>query len=209
MQHNGRDVKRTRDRKGYDEVLVQHSDQELIARCREGDVEAFGLIYERYERPVYRFAYHMLGDPDEADDIKQDTFVKAYRTLPGFRGDCSLLTWLLKVTGNLCRDRRKSQSRRGEMELLPEFEATLSDHSEYGSDPATLMERKYMRSAVHRVLGGLPAAQRELIVLRDIEGLSYQQIAEILGCSVASIKLRLFRARRGFKDRMESLLKAR
>lgn len=172
-------------------------------------MEAFGQIYERYERPVYRFAYHMLGNSDEADDVKQDTFVKAYRTLPGFRGDCSLLTWLLKVTGNLCRDRMKSQSRRGEMELLPEMEATIFDTSEYGTDPATTLERKYMRSAVHRVLGGLPEAQRELIVLRDIEGMSYQQIAEILGCSVASIKLRLFRARRGFKDRMESLLKAR
>ena len=190
-------------------MLVQFSDQELVARCRRGEVEAFEELYARYERPVYRFVYHMLRNADDADDVKQDTFVKAYRTLPGFRGECSLQTWLLKIAGNLCRDRIKSQSRRGEMELLPEYEGSLPDRSSFGSDPAHQMERKFMQGAVHRVLGGLPQPQRELIVLRDLEGLSYQQIAEVLGCSVASVKLRLFRARRGFKDRMESLLKAR
>lgn len=194
----------------YDgEFSVQVTDKELVARCREGDPVAFGMVYERYERAVYRFAYHMLGDPDEADDIKQDTFVKAFRTIPGFRGDCSLLTWLLKVTGNLCRDKRKSQARRGETAILPELEATLYDTSERGSDPARQAERRFMRQSVHRVLGGLPEPQRELIVLRDLEGLSYQEIADVLGCSVASVKLRLFRARRSFKDRMESLLKSK
>lgn len=190
-------------------MLVQQSDQELIARCRLGDREAFGMIYARYERPVYRFAYHMLGDPDEADDIKQDTFVKAFRTLPGFREECSLLTWLLKVASNLCRDKHKTQTRRGETALLPEMEVSLYDSSELGQDPADALERKYLRQTVHKILGGLPESQRELIVLRDLEGMSYQQIADVLGCSVASVKLRLFRARRGFKDRLESLLKTR
>ena len=190
-------------------LLQQQTDQELIARCQGGDLEAFGQIYARYERPVYRYVYHMIGNADEAEDIKQDTFVKAHRTLPGFRGDCSLLTWLLKVAGNLCRDRIKSQNRRGEVGLVPEMEALLTDNSAEGADPAQILERKYMQSSVHKVLGGLPEPQRRLVVLRDLEGLSYQQIADVLGCSVASVKLRLFRARRSFKDRMESILKAR
>lgn len=188
---------------------MQISDQELIIRCREGDVEAFGWLYGRHERTVYRFIYHMLGDPDEADDIKQDTFVKAYRSLPQFRGDCSLLTWLLKVAANLCRDRIKSRSRRGEVSLAPEIEAELRDSTELGMDPAIQIERKDLFATAYRVLAALPETQRELIVLRDIDGLSYQQISEVIGCSVASVKLRLFRARRGFKDRMESLLKVR
>lgn len=188
---------------------MQLSDQELIARCQRGDLDAFGQIYERYERIVYRFAYHMLGDPDDADDVKQDTFLKAYRTLPGFRGDCSLTTWLLKVAGNLCRDRHKTRTRRGETPLIPEIEASLPDLSDLGGDPARLLERKDLHTTLYRVLCGLPDAQRELIVLRDVEGMSYQQIAEIMHCSLPSVKLRLFRARRGFKDRMESLLKAR
>ncbi len=188
------------------EVLVQIPDQELIARCQRGDLDAFGQIYARYERAVYRYVYHMLGDPDDADDVKQDTFVKAYRTLPGFRGDCSLLTWLLKVAGNLCRDRHKTRTRRGEMALLPEIAAELPDPGDLGADPAVLLERKDLHQTLYRVLAGLPDGQRELIVLRDVQGLSYQQIADVLGCSVASVKLRLFRARRGFRDRMESLL---
>jgi RNA polymerase sigma-70 factor (ECF subfamily) len=188
---------------------VQLSDQELIERCRQGDIDAFGQVYARYERTVYRFAYHMLGHPDDADDIKQDTFVKVYRSLPNFRGQCGLLTWLLKVAANLCRDRLKSQSRRGEVRLVTEMELDLRDHGEMGADPALLLERKDLHATVYRVLLALPESQRELIVLRDVEGLSYQQIADVLGCSTASIKLRLFRARKGFKDRMESILKVR
>jgi RNA polymerase sigma-70 factor (ECF subfamily) len=190
-------------------VLVQLSDQELLASCRAGDVEAFGQIYARYERPVYRYAYRMLGDADDADDIKQETFLKAYRALPTFRGDCSLLTWLLKIASNLCRDRIKSRSRRSEVELAPEVEADLTATGDFGADPAHLLEKKDLLQTANRVLTGLPDMQREMIVLRDVEGLSYQQIAELQGCSVASVKLRLFRARRGFKDRMESLLKLR
>ncbi len=190
-------------------MLLQSDERELIRRCQLGDRDAFGALFDRYERPVYRYAYHILGDPDEADDIKQDTFVKAYRTLPGFRGECSLLTWLLKVAGNLCRDKIKSRSRRSETGLVPEIEATLFDRGSYGADPALEMERKETTTAVHRVLNGLPQPQREIIVLRDLQGLSYQEIAQVLECSVASVKLRLFRARRGFKDRFESLTNTR
>lgn len=190
-------------------MLLQSDERELIRRCQLGDREAFGALYDRYERPVYRYAYHILGDPDEADDVKQDAFVKAFRTLPGFRGECSLLTWLLKITGNLCRDKIKSRSRRSETGLVPELEATLFDRGSYGADPAIETERKETVSTVHRVLSGLPQAQRELIALRDLQGLSYQEIAHILNCSVASVKLRLFRARRGFKDRFESLTDTR
>ncbi len=195
--------------KGTHTVLVQHSDEEVVARCRSGDLEAFGLLYARYARQVYRFSYHMLGDADEADDIKQDTFLKAYQALHGFRGDCGLQTWLLKIAGNLCRDRLKSRARRGEIELIPEIADNLHDPVGIGTDPAAALERKHLQDTVHRVLGGLPEAQRVLIILRDIEGLNYQQIATVLGCSVSSVKLRLFRARRGFKERMESILKAR
>ncbi len=196
-------------RKEHGVALVQQDDWELITRCRQGDLEAFGQIYARYARPVYRYAYHMLGDPDDADDLKQDAFVKAQRTLAGFRGDCSLQTWLLKIVGNLCRDRLKSRLRRGEVAWKPEMENDLRDARDGGGDPAALVERKDLHATVYGVLIGLPPAQRELIVLRDIEGLSYQQIADVLGCSVASVKLRLFRARRGFKERALSRLQLR
>jgi RNA polymerase sigma-70 factor (ECF subfamily) len=172
-------------------------------------MEAFGLLYERYERLVYRYVFHMLGDPDDADDAKQETFLKAYRSLGSFRGECSVATWLLKIAGNLCRDRIKKRIRRGEVELLPDIDVGSRSPGLLGEDPAAIVERRDLNDMVARVLVGLPAHQRELIVLRDVQQLSYQQIADVLGCSVASVKLRLFRARRGFKDRVESLLKVR
>lgn len=184
--------------------MAQLSEQELIARCMNGDLEAFGRLFERYELSIYRYAYHMMGDPDEADDIKQDTFVKAYRALPGFRGECAILTWLLKVAGNLCRDRHKMRSRRQEAPLA-EIEFDIPASGENDGDPLRLLEREDLRASVQRVLQGMPKHRRELMVLRDLEGLSYQQIAEVLNCSVAGVKLRLFRARRNFKERMEAL----
>jgi len=95
------------------------------------------------------------------------------------------------------------------MPLVTDHYLDRPDYSDRGEDPAALLERKDLHTTLYRVLSALPDAQRELIVLRDLEGLSYQQIAEIVGCSVASVKLRLFRARRGFRDRMESVLQLR
>jgi len=191
-------------------VLTEREDQkrlserELVTRCLNGDMEAFGALFERYERSIYRYAYHLLGDRDEADDVKQDTFVKAYRALPGFRGECALQTWLLKIAGNLCRDRHKLRARRQEVALIPEIECDLPSSGEHDGDPVRLLERKDLCATVQRVLAGMPEHRRELIVLRDLEGLSYPEIAQALNCSVAGVKLRLFRARRNFKDRIDA-----
>ncbi len=189
-------------------MVANLTDQELLLRCRSGDLDAFGEIYTRYSRVVYRYAVRMLSDPDDADDVMQDTFVKAFRTLPGFRGDCSLLTWLLKITGNLCRDRYKMRTRRGDTVWLDQI-GDLPDLSEHGADPADILERKDLKASVHRVLNAMPPAQKELIILRDFEGLSYQQIADIQETTLASVKLRLFRARKTLRDRMESLFRMR
>ncbi len=191
------------------EKLLPKIEQGLLTRCQMGDMEAFGELYERYARAVFRYAYHMIGDVEEANDIMQDTFVKAHRNLAGFRGDCSLQTWLMKVAGNLCLDRVKRTNRRGDVALNSEYFPDLPDLSSRGEDPADKMERQDLHSMLYRVLDALPPAQRELIVLRDIQELSYMQIAERLSCSVASVKLRLFRARRSFKDRMQALLAER
>ena len=181
------------------------TEQELISRSRSGDLEAFGRLFERYERSIHRYAFHMMGNSDEADDVKQDTFIKAYRALPGFRGDCTLQTWLLKVAGNLCRDRHKQRSRRSEVPLTPETDFDLPIASACDSDPVRMLERKDLHALVWRVLLGMPGHRRELIVLRDLEELSYQQIAELLNCSAASVKLSLFRARRDFRERVNSI----
>lgn len=191
------------------EETVQSSDEALVARCCAGDLDAFGQLYARYERQVFRYAYHLLGNRDDADDIKQETFLKAYHAMPRFRYECSLLTWLLKIGGNLCRDRLKSRARRSEVSLdLPETERRLQDDS-LSLDPVAVVERKQTAEIVFRALQGMPEAQRDIILLHEIEGMSYQEMAEVMDCSIASIKIKLFRARRRFKERVGALLEAR
>jgi len=187
---------------------MQVTEDQLVARCRSGDVDAFAQIYAQYERQVYRYAYHLLGHRDDADDIKQETFVKAFQAMPGFRSEASLQTWLLKICGNLCRDKIKSWDRR-----KVSYDARLEDDSlpgdAFAEDPMHIVARSQMTETVFLALQGMPAAQRDIILLHEVEDLSYEQIANVLGCSRTSVKLRIFRARRCLKERVASLLKAK
>jgi len=183
-------------------------EDQLVSRCRAGDLDAFAQVYERYERQVFRYAYHLLGHRDDADDIKQETFLKAYQAIGSFRSEASLQTWLLKICGNLCRDRIKSWDRRKVIYDSTLREESLGQHA-IGEDPLEIVERRQMTETIFKALRGLPPAQRELIVLHEVEDLSYEEIANILGCTRTSVKLRLFRARRSLKERVASLLKTR
>ena len=186
-------------------VAMQGTEDQLVARCRTGDREAFAQVYARYERQVFRYAYHLLGHREDADDIKQETFLKAYQAIHTFRSESSLQTWLLKICGNLCRDRVKSWDRRKVI-----YDSTLRDENAPAdaetADPRLITERAETISTIHKVLGGMPAAQREILILHEIEDLDYEEIAGILGCSRTSVKLRIFRARRALRDRVISVL---
>ncbi len=189
-------------------VTMQVAEDQLVTRCRAGDLDAFAQVYDRYERQVFRYAYHILGNRDDADDIKQETFVKAYQAIRSFRSESSLQTWLLKICGNLCRDKIKSWDRR-----KVTYDSTMRE-DEMGvtspdDSPQAIVERKELEAVIAKALRGMPAPQREIIVLHEIEGLSYEEIAAVLGCTRTSIKLRLFRARKSLKERVASLMGAR
>src|SRR5207248_140110 len=121
-----------------------------------------------YERPVYRYAFYLLGHEDDAADVKQETFLRAYHRIAGFRGDAVLLTWLLKICVNMCRDRLRSRERRH----LP-FDASLRQLplDDSGIDPAEAAERAETVRTILRAIGGMPEPLREMIVLHEIEGL--------------------------------------
>jgi RNA polymerase sigma-70 factor, ECF subfamily len=186
-------------------VTMQVAEDQLVSRCRAGDLDAFAQVYDRYERQVFRYAYHILGNRDDADDIKQETFVKAYQAIRSFRSESSLQTWLLKICGNLCRDKIKSWDRRKVTydSTMREDEMGVSNPDE---SPQAIVERKELENTIARALKGMPAPQREIIVLHEIEGLSYEEIAAVLGCTRTSIKLRLHRARKSLKERVASLM---
>lgn len=187
-------------------VRMPGAEDQLVTRCRAGDQDAFAQVYAQYERQVFRYAYHLLGNREDADDIKQETFLRAYQAIKSFRSESSLQTWLLKICGNLCRDRIKSWDRRKVV-----YDSTLRDEqlgaSGESEDPLAIVQRNEMTDTIFRVLRGMPEAQRIIIVLHEIEDLNYDEISAILGCSRTSVKLRLFRARRALKERVTSLMK--
>lgn len=190
------------------------TEQTLLARSRSGDLEAFGLLYQRHEQMVYRHAYRLLEDPDEADDVRQETFVRAYQSLARFRGDAAFRTYLLSICGNLCRDRHRQRMRRPEHRYglnAPDgarHAATVvsGGASFAGDDPLLRLEREGQAEMVWRALRQLPAAQREILLLRHVEGLDLDAVALAVGCTRLSAPVRLFRARSRFKEIYLTLL---
>ena len=188
------------------EATVFEPEDRLLNRCRAGDLDAFSEVYAQYERQVFRYAYHLLGHADDADDVKQETFLRAYRAISKFRSDCSLKTWLLRICTNLCRDRIKSKSRHKEVLYDPhDVPADLFWDTD-AIDPHEVAERSQMVAVVRSALKGMPEDQRNIIMLREVEDLSYEEIAEVIGCSRASVKLRLFRARQRLRERVDCLM---
>ena len=187
--------------------MQEASDEQLAARFCAGEQEAFGQVYAQYEQAVFRYAYHLLGHREDADDVKQETFLRAYQAMKTFRRDSSLRTWLFAICGNLCRDKIKSWERRKihcDAGIKGEFTPGSDEN-----DPVAIVERAETHSLILKALHGMPAAQREVVILHEVEGLDYKEIAQILGCTHASVKLRVFRARRDLKARVASLMQVR
>ena len=172
---------------------AEAADETLVARWRAGDLHAFEAVFARYESRVYNIAYRMLGSLDDAQDVKQETFLRAHRAIRGFRGDCQVSTWLCRIATNLCLSRR----RRADSHVL-----SLEDQTVQTADVVDVeeeVERRRLQAAVQQVLAALPKHHRTVLVLRDFEGLSYTEMAEVLHCSVAAVNTRLHRAREAFK----------
>jgi RNA polymerase sigma-70 factor (ECF subfamily) len=167
-------------------VNGQLEDAILVRAAQDGEVDAFEELVRRYQTPVYRVAFRMLGSRADAQDAAQETFVRAWRALPRFRRDSTISTWLYRIVTRRCLDRLAA---RRVTDTLDEVEI------EAGSDPAQAAEQRERLRAVTRAIAALPAEQRAALVLREFEGLSYQEVAEVLGTSLPAIKGRIHRAR--------------
>ena len=177
---------------------VDTDDQALIGRCRDGDVAAFEPLVEKYRERVWRLAFNVLRDREDAWDVAQEAFIRAWQALPSFRGQSAFYTWLFRIVMNAAADRVRQRAARGRAfgtERVPEtdWERVMVDP---GVAPDELARRAEERARLLRALDALPAHHRTIIMLSDLEGLSYREIAEVLGIPMGTVMSRLHNARK-------------
>lgn len=182
------------------------SDNALVRRARDGDFSAFERLFERHRTLVFRFAYQMVPRRDDAEDIVQEAFVRAYQNIDRYRDEAKFTTWLLRIVTNLCTDQARMSTRRQALEQQESGGGLTWMTVGTTEDPIQNLEADRRVDALRRALAALPAHHRSAIILRDVEERDYSEIAKILGCTVGGAKLRVLRARRALKDRVAPLL---
>lgn len=185
------------------------SDEVLVQLAREGDFAAFERLFNRHRNLVYRFAYQVVSRRDDAEDIVQDVFVKAYQNLHRYRDEAKFTTWLLRITTNLSTDRIRMSQRRHALEQQ-EAEGALSwmlnGTAGMDDDPVENLERERRANLLREAIQALPDHHRNVIVMRDLQELEYTDMAALLNTTVGGAKLRVLRARRALRDRLAPVL---
>jgi RNA polymerase sigma-70 factor (ECF subfamily) len=179
-------------------VAAESEDARLIARCRAGDRQAQEALVQRYQQCVYRLACNLLDNPEDALDACQDALVAILRSLPRFRGESSLQTWVYRVAVNTCIMKRRSL--RARTRLIVDLPAHAAESAQQTPDPGFAALRREIQAAVREHLRRLPPEFRAVVVLRELDGMSYQQIAETLQMPLGTVQSRLNRGRRLLRD---------
>jgi RNA polymerase sigma-70 factor (ECF subfamily) len=169
------------------------TDEELVARSIGGDADSFNELIHRWERPIYALAYRQIGREEDARDVCQETFLRAFRALKGFRGQAKFSSWLYRIALNLCRDWMRRERRTPVVQVLEDVDlidlATAREPSESIEDRVA---RHDLTRIVERAMALLPEEQRTAIVLKEYHGLTFQEIADLVGCPLSTVKTRLY-----------------
>jgi RNA polymerase sigma-70 factor (ECF subfamily) len=186
------------------------ADQALVERVQRGEKRAFELLVAKYQRKIFRLLSRLIRDPAEIEDVAQEAFIKAYRALPNFRGESAFYTWLYRIAINTAKNYLVAQGRRAPTTTETEFdEAESFEEGEQLRDVATpdaVLLSKQVAAAVNRAIEKLPEDLRTAIVLRELEGLSYEEIAESMNCPIGTVRSRIFRAREAIANELRPLL---
>lgn len=185
------------------------SDKQLVARVQKGDRRAFDLLVIKYQKRIIALSYRFVNDPMEAQDIAQEAFIKAFRAAPGFRGDSAFYTWLYRITSNTAKNFLQTRKRR-----VPLHDATLDDEEYFVADanlennasPDALMQREQLKEVIFTTMNNLPDELQQAIKLREIDGLSYEDIALSMNCPIGTVRSRIFRAREAIDKQIKPLL---
>lgn len=192
------------------------SDAPLVDRVKRGDVKAFEMLVVKYQRRIERLIGRMVRDVDLVPDIAQETFIRAYRAIPKFRGESAFYTWLYRIAvntakkamGELKRDLLVTESSRASKDDDDDMPRAENDASD-GETPESLLASKQVAAAVNSAIDALSDDLRQAITLREIEGLTYEEIAELMNCPIGTVRSRIFRAREAISQRLKPLLDAR
>jgi RNA polymerase sigma-70 factor (ECF subfamily) len=192
-----------------EELMTNIVDKELVARVQKGDKKAFDLLVLKYQQRIVQLISRYIRDPSEALDVAQESFIKAYRALPNFRGDSAFYTWLYRIAINTAKNQLVSRSRRPshsdiETEVAEQFEGATSLRSH--DTPEGLLLTDEIAQTVRAAIGELPEELATAISLRELEGLSYEEIAEAMSCPVGTVRSRIFRAREAIDKKLKPLL---
>ena len=188
-------------------------DQQLVERAQRGDKQAFGLLVAKYQRKLSRLLSRFIRDPAEVEDVAQESFIKAYRALPSFRGDSAFYTWLYRIGINTAKNYLVAMGRRAP--TTTEFDSEEAESFEDGDQlrdintPESMLMSKQIATTVNETMADLPEELRTAITLREIEGLSYEEIAGIMNCPIGTVRSRIFRAREAIAARLRPLIETR
>lgn len=202
-------------------LTLTHSDLSLISRCQKADIAAFNEIVARYKTKIYNYLYRMTGNAEDAEDLTQEVFVRMYTNIGSFRAEASLATWLFRIAGNLCVDAfRRSKKERGLVQASLDAPISRENRDESGgmgatrdvpdwtSEPNLLFARKELGGQIHAALQKLPPKLRSAVILHDIEGLAYEEIAVAENIPLGTVKSRIFNGRVALREHLRPYLEA-
>ena len=198
-------------------MSIDDADAQLVARAKGGDPKAFEMLVVKYQRRIERLIARMVRDVDLVQDIAQESFIRAYRALPQFRGDSAFYTWLYRIAVNtakkalvdLKRDPLVTESARAGMNDDDDETSRVERELTDGETPEAVLASKEIAHAVNAAIEALSEDLRQAITLREIEGLSYEEIAELMNCPIGTVRSRIFRARESIAQRLRPLLDTR
>ena len=185
-------------------------DRQLVARAQRGDKQAFELLVEKYQRKLARLLSRFIRDPAEVEDVTQEAFIKAYRALPAFRGDSAFYTWLYRIGINTAKNYLMAMGRRAPTST--EVEAEEAEGFEEGEQlrdintPESVLLSNEIAQTVNSTIEKLPEELRRAIQMREIEGMSYEDIAQAMDCPIGTVRSRIFRAREAIAEQLRPLL---
>jgi len=185
-------------------------DQQLVERAQQGDKRAFELLVAKYQRKLARLLSRLVRNPTEVEDVSQEAFIKAYRALPSFRGDSAFYTWLYRIGINTAKNFLVSQGRRAPTttDFNAEEAETFDDADQLrdNNTPENELMSKQIAATVNKAMESLPDDLRTALTLREIDGMSYEDIAAIMNCPIGTVRSRIFRAREAVAERLRPLL---